>query len=199
MLASQQISVDQADRLLQAVTPVPLRSRASDRAPKQAHQRATRDRATSDGGAYLRELRALGLRGLGVHEVIALKTNGVDGAYVRELHAHGLEPLEAHELIALTANEVDGAYVQDLRAAGLEQLDASTVIACKSQGIDGAYVRRLRNAGFTELAAHDLIALKAQGIDADEDSDGGQVDDGDVVRLLSVGNEPEDGPDPAQS
>lgn len=202
MLASQRISVEQADRLLEAVTPGMLRSRTSDRTAQQDFQRVTRDltaTAATDGGAYLRELRAMRLYGLGVHEVIALKANGVDGAYVRDLHEHGLKQLQAHELIALKANGVDGAYLRDLRDAGLEDLGANAVIACKAQGIDGAYIRRMRSAGFAELAAHDLIALKAQGIDASENVDGGQPDDGEAVRLLSVDAEPEDEPEPAQS
>ena len=219
MLASKQITVEQADRLLAAVSSVSMRGSVPGEPRNHAlrHQHnhvqtaQSRGGAGMDGGAYLRELRAAGLRDLKPHELIALKTTGVDGAYIKELRAHGLGHCEAHDLIALKSVGVDGTYIQDLRDAGLEPLDVHDLIACKSQDIDGAYVRRLRAAGFTDLAPHDLIGLKSQGIDAtdeeyaegyeeeyeakdDEPPDettGASPSGGETVRLLSAGDEPD--------
>lgn len=215
MLASQQISVEQADRLLEAVTPLP----PHDGAPNQERMRAQRHshphgaphsplRTTTDGGTYLREMRTLGLSDLKPNELIALKSTGVNGAYVRDLHAHGLSTVDANDLIALKSMGVDGAYIQELRDAGLEDLDAHDLIAFKSQDIDGAYVRRMRAAGFADVDSNDLIALKSQGIDAwdeaddelsdepgDQGSPGATQTGNETARLLSadtdLGNEPD--------
>jgi hypothetical protein len=183
MLAAKQITIEEADRLLAAVAPAPPprrdappQSRLRDHEhihqhqPHRSHTTITYGATASDGGAYLREMRAVGLRNLKPHDLIALKSVGVDGAYVRDLQAHGYTSLEPHDLIALKSMGVTGAYLQELRDAGFEHLDPHQLIAFQSHDIDGAYVRRMRAAGFAELAPHDLIALKSQGIDApDED------------------------------
>lgn len=214
MLASKQISVEEADRLLEVITPVPLRGglptaeRAQARSHQHEHSHRSRPHggATTDGGAYLREMRAVGLRDLAPHDLIGLKSTGVTAAFVREMRAHGLTTLEPHDLIALKSTGVDGAYIQGLRDAGLEGLDAQDLIAFRSQDIDGGYVRRMRAAGFADLAPGDLIGLKSQGIDADDESsddlDEGSEDardnaldiqeaSGETVRLLSVGEDPD--------
>lgn len=213
MLAARQITIEEADRLLAAVTPdAPRRDAPPPQArmhlhqhqPHRTHTQITYGANAGDGGAYLREMRALGLRDLKPQDLIAMKSTGVDGAFVRDLRAHGYTSLEPHDLIARKSMGVDGAYIQELRDAGLERLDPHEVIAFRSQDIDGAYVRRMRAAGFAELAPHDLIALKSQGIDApDEDSEGegmsdepdddgepGDAPDAETVRLLSASDAP---------
>src|SRR5579859_1124236 len=134
MLAARQITIEEADQLLVAFTAA--QTPASPRPSPQyrtgtyrVERRETPAGRGTDGGAYLSQMRAAGLRNLQPHELIALKANGVDSDYVAALRASGLADLESHNLIALKANGVDGEYVEELRAAGLHEIQSHELIA----------------------------------------------------------------------
>jgi hypothetical protein len=68
-----------------------------------------------------------------------------------------------HEIIAMKVQGIDPAYIKAIRATGLNP-NMHDIIAMKVQGITPEFVEKVRSHGFKNLSIHQLIALKAAGV-----------------------------------
>jgi beta-lactamase regulating signal transducer with metallopeptidase domain/uncharacterized protein YnzC (UPF0291/DUF896 family) len=141
----------------------PSASRSSDPEQTQTTTRTTTTTATSTNTAtsYIEGMKSLGLTGLSIDTLIALKVQDVTPDYVRGLQEQGVHP-DAEKLIALRVQGISPEYVHNLRAAGLNP-SVDQLIALKVQDADGEYYRGLKEAGI-DPDIDRLIALRVQGV-----------------------------------
>ena len=153
MVASGQLTVEQADQLLDALEP--------ERPPQPVGPRsASRQRGWP---AQSRRRSAT----MSPEMLVPFKALAIDAAYVQQLRDAGLESLSPEILVRLRALGVDAAYVHELREAGLENLTPEVLVPLRALGVDGAYIREMRASGLEDLSPEQLVELKAQGIGAE--------------------------------
>jgi beta-lactamase regulating signal transducer with metallopeptidase domain len=111
--------------------------------------------------SYIDSMKAAGLDGLTVDQLIALKIQNITPEYVRGIHEQGLHP-DAESLIAMRIQGVMPEYIRDLRALGFTP-GADELVGLKIQGVDAAYVKGLKEAGL-QPRLDELIALKIQSV-----------------------------------
>ena len=141
----------------------PFASRSTDPEQTQSTTRTTTTTATSTNTAtsYIEGMKSLGLTGLSIDTLIALKVQDVTPDYVRGLQEQGVHP-DAEKLIAMRVQGISPEYVRNLRAAGLNP-SVDQLIALKVQDADGEYYRGLKEAGI-DPDIDRLIALRVQGV-----------------------------------
>ena len=124
-------------------------------------QVVTQTREEKSTGSYIDGLKAAGLMGLSVDQLVALKVQGVTPEYVRELRAAGVE-LSPEQVIALKVQDVTPEYVREMKSLG-QQTEANNLIAMKVQDITPQYVRAMQAAGLN-FDTGKLIGMKVQDI-----------------------------------
>jgi beta-lactamase regulating signal transducer with metallopeptidase domain len=148
------------------------------------------ERRGSKSPSYIEGLKAEGLVGLSIDQLIALKVQNVTPEYVHSVHTLGLKP-DVNELIAMRVQSVTPQLIRELREAGLAQnidqiiamqvqgvtpeyikqlhklgidTDPDSVLAMKVQGVTGEYVRDMRSTTGLKLSGGELVAMKVQGV-----------------------------------
>ncbi len=162
-------------------------------------ERQTEDAERRDGerkgasGSYIEGLKAEGITGVSVEELIAMRVQGVTPEYVRSIHAAGLKP-DVGELIAMRVQGVTPELIRELRKSGLA-LEINQIIAMQVQGVTPEYVKQFRDM-YSNADANNLIAMKVQGIDGDyvrgiQNAIGSKLALGDLIGMKVQGVTPE--------
>jgi hypothetical protein len=183
MLTAGRVTVEQADQLLEALgaaSPTgPHEPATGTRRQRQWDERTddffanltpkqlTKLRNHGVSGAYVQQLRAAGLGGLSVDDLIALYEHDVTPRFVRDLREAGFTALAPAELVALYDHGVDAAFVREMRGVGLSEATPAQLIALYDHGVDAAFVREMHELGFAYLAPDALIHLRNHGVDSD--------------------------------
>ena len=112
--------------------------------------------------SYIDRLAAVGLKGLSIDELIAMKVQDITPEYIEGMRAMRFDP-NVDELIAMKVQGVTPDYVDEIRRLiadpGIEDL-----IAMKVHGITPGFIRDLQAAGLDLRTADDLIAVAVHDI-----------------------------------
>ncbi|HWX40540.1 MAG TPA: M56 family metallopeptidase [Blastocatellia bacterium] len=117
-----------------------------------------------DGGDYIGEMQALGLKDLTVDQWIALKEHGVTPEFVKGMKELGYDKLSVDELIHLRMQGVTPRFVRGLNDSGYSKLSAAQLIELRKHGVTADYVHRMKDAGFDHLSADQLISMRNHGV-----------------------------------
>lgn len=112
---------------------------------------------------YIRKVRSE-WGDVSVHEIIAMKAQGIDASEAAQYRQLGLKDLSLHQLIALKAVGATPDYIRAMQAAGLSNLSAHEYSSAKAVGVTPDYVRAMQSAGFSHLSMHEYVSAKAMGI-----------------------------------
>lgn len=154
MLAEGKISVEDANRLLEALgetgqewstTPAPASpiQQGSSRKPQPA----------KDAPRFT------------VSQIVQMSDHGIDPDYLVRLRKAGLSDLGFEDLIRLSDHGVEVEYVLALREAGLRELGVEDVIRLHDHGVEADTLQELAQAGITDLSVDDLVEMADHGVD----------------------------------
>lgn len=118
-------------------------------------------RAVGVTTAYIRDLRAMGLKSLSADDVTGLRAVGVTHQYVESMRAIFPDtPID--DLQGMKAVGVTPAWVQSMRSAGVT-IDAESATGLKAVGVTPEYIREMR-AIFPKLDGDEVQGMKAVGV-----------------------------------
>ena len=132
MLADGQITVEQANELLEAL---------SANLVSQQEQRF-------DRGLDPDKVLSTGFKNLSLDEIVSAKIHGIDGDYIRELAEIGFTNLSLDEVVSAKIHGIDGDYIRELSKAGFTNLSLDEVVSAKIHGVDQIYINALRQGSF---------------------------------------------------
>jgi hypothetical protein len=112
--------------------------------------------------AYIRAMRAEGFD-VSLEDYIGMRAVGVTTAYVRELRAMGLKALDADDVTGLRAVGVTREYAELVRAI-FPNTPIDDLQGMKAVGVTPAWIQSMRSAGVTIDSAETATGLKAVGV-----------------------------------
>jgi hypothetical protein len=114
----------------------------------------------------IRELRTLGYTDLSVDDLISLRIHGATPEFIREMASHGVRP-PAEQLVAMRIHGVKPAFVRELRNLGYPDLSTDDLVALRIHGVTSDYVRELKSLGYERIDPEELTAMKIHGVSID--------------------------------
>jgi len=144
---------------------------------------------------YIRDMKATGIRGLDVDDIIKLAETGVSPQYVRELKGVQLRHFDVDDVIKLAQAKVKVSYVKAARVHGFRNFDSNDVLRLHRAGVTQEYLEQMQKAGVHHLRhfdEKDMIALHHAGVPAQYVKDTRNIglrnfDTKDVVKLHTAG------------
>lgn len=115
---------------------------------------------------FPRAMRALGFDGFSDEEIFAMALHDVSTAYVKELKAEGVRIDDKGNLIALRIHGVSAEYAREMKRLGLSDLAADKLIAMRIHGVSTEFAQSLKSLGY-QPRPDDLVALRIHGVSAD--------------------------------
>lgn len=140
---------------------------------------------------YIKEMKAIGLRGLDVDHIIKLAEVDATPKYVREMKSMGMRNFDADDAIKLAKAKVTARYAKAVKINKLRHFDSGDVLKLQKAGVSQAYLGEMRNAGASSLRhfdEKDMIALHKAGVPAQYVKDTRKIglrhfDADDVIKL----------------
>jgi hypothetical protein len=161
MLVSGRVTMEQADRLLEALEGP---STAAPNEPaNQMGRRQRREESTNNAFASLTP-----------KQLIALRDHGVDRAFIEQMRAAGVEDLGVDDFIELYDHGVDAEFVRELGEMGFTNLTRDQLIELYEHGVDAEFVREMRGLGFNNLTPGEWVTLRDEGAETAENDETGE-------------------------
>jgi beta-lactamase regulating signal transducer with metallopeptidase domain len=114
---------------------------------------------------FIREMEALGFRGLSVQDLVAMRIHGVTPEFVRGMQAVGVDRLSHNQLVAMRIHGVTPEYVQAVRALGVAGVDqASHFVEMRIHRVTPEFIREMQAAGLGDLPRSMLVAMRIHGV-----------------------------------
>jgi hypothetical protein len=147
--------------------------------------------------SMIEELSTLGLRPLGVRQLVQLSIHGVTADYVRALRArgmtdtdevrhvvslriHGVTPdlldayaelgyrdLSRSEVMQMSIHGARPSFIRELRELGYSDLSPKQLVRMRIHGVTPSFIREMREAGYSDLPPDTLVRMRIHGIDSE--------------------------------
>ena len=206
LLASGEINVEEASKLLEALGERPVEKHATVRFESPGHVEGL------EGGEILtaiskaiaadtlgklhfgRRVRrpARAVRGRSIDQIMSFASLGVSPGYAREMKAL-LSDVTGDDLVALSSVGVKPDYVEELKDEFGDDISVHDIIGLASMHVKPDYAADIKGAFDTvEIALHDIIALASLNVKPDyveeiRDALGDDVNVHDIIGLSSLG------------
>lgn len=144
---------------------------------------------------YIRDMKATGIRGLDVDDIIKLAETGVSPQYVRVMKNVGMRNFDVDDVIKLAQAKVKASYAKAARVHRFRNFDSNDVLRLHGAGVTQEYLEQMQKAGVHHLRhfdEKDMIALHHAGVPAQYVKDTRNIglrnfDTKDVVKLHTAG------------
>lgn len=128
-------------------------------------QRLIEMRIHDAGPAYVRDLRAAGMKDLPARRLVEMRIHGVRADDVRAWQRLGLGELPASRLVEMRIHGVTPDYVEELQGLGVEGLTASRLVEMRIHGVTPEFIRDMRSLGYEDVPVHRWTEMRIHGVD----------------------------------
>src|SRR5215472_3039522 len=155
MLVTGKLTIDQANRLLEALGEEPL----SELERGSSQSRRQDEGWLSPAQEFRGHTVAQRTPSFTFDQIIELSEHEVDPDFLKALRNAGLTDLSVEQIIELSEQGVEPSFLQALRDAGMANFSVEQLIELSEHGVEPDYLIKFRDAGIAHLDIDQIIEL----------------------------------------
>jgi beta-lactamase regulating signal transducer with metallopeptidase domain len=117
--------------------------------------------------SFVRDIQALGYRGLPFNRLLEFRIHGVDADFIRRFAALGYRDLPADRLVEFRIHGVSPEFVDALTALGYRDVPADRLVELRIHQVTPDYIRALAAQGYREVPLDRLVEFRIHGVSSE--------------------------------